>query len=303
MLPDDFPFTIRALCEVLESNGSSSMASVCATSMALMDAGVPIRRSVCGVAMGIITKYDENNNLADYKILTDISGFEDYMGDMDFKIAGTEDGITAIQADFKISGLPFEIISEIIKKSQPARIKILSLMNEEIPKPKTTKKTNHPVLKTLTLTVDQRAKFIGPGGLNLRRIQSKTGITITSVDEFNFSLFAPNQNALDEAEEIIKQLLEKQKEPELEFGGIYTAKIVEIVPSGLMVTFYPSMKPALLPNSQLDGRKIVHGSASEFKVGQEIQVKYFGRDPVDGKMRISRKALFKTSQPAKDLFR
>jgi polyribonucleotide nucleotidyltransferase len=115
-------------------------------------------------------------------------------------------------------------------------------------------------------------------------------------------MFAPNSKALAEAEELIHSVLNAQKEPELEFGGVYTAKVVEIRDTGLMVQFYPSMKPVLLPNSQLDGRKVVHGSAAEFKVGQEMQVKYYGRDPVDGKMRISRKALFNSYVPAKDLF-
>ncbi|CAF0929476.1 unnamed protein product [Brachionus calyciflorus] len=264
LLPADFPLTVRCLCEVLESNGSSSMASVCASSMALLDAGVPIKEQVAGVAMGIFTDFDEYKNIKKYKILTDISGFEDYMGDMDFKIAGTNEGVTA---------------------------------------PRENKKSNQPILKNYPVSIVQRSKLIGIGGMNLKKIYSKTGVTVNPVDETNFSIFSPNENALKEAEKMIKSFIEESKEPQLEFGGIYKAKIVEIVPSGLMVQLYPTMKPTLLPNSQLDGRKIVHGSASDYKVGQEIQIKYFGRDPVDGKMRISRKALFKTSSPAQDLLR
>lgn len=123
LIPTDFPLTIRCLCEVLESNGSSSMASVCASSLALLDAGVPIKEQVAGVAMGIFTQLDENKEIKDYKILTDISGFEDFMGDMDFKIAGTNDGITAVQADFKINGLPFKIIKEAIEESKSKKFK------------------------------------------------------------------------------------------------------------------------------------------------------------------------------------
>jgi polyribonucleotide nucleotidyltransferase len=126
LVPSEYEFTIRALNEVLESNGSSSMASVCATSLALMDAGVPIKEHVCGVAMGIFTKFDDKNqNIVNYKIMTDISGFEDYFGEMDFKIAGTKSGVTAVQADFKINGLPLKIIKEIIQKSKGLSIKFI----------------------------------------------------------------------------------------------------------------------------------------------------------------------------------
>jgi polyribonucleotide nucleotidyltransferase len=276
------------------------MASVCATSMALMDAGVPIKEAVCGVAMGIVVKYENptpifttskdeynngNTNICDYKILTDISGMEDYFGDMDFKVSGTKHGITAIQADFKIAGLPFKIVKEVIEKSKPARQKILAIMNSAINKPRKAKKANHPVLKSLEFDVGQRGKLLGVGGMNLKKIYSKTGVTINLVDEKTLSIFAPNETVLAEAEEIIRSLMNEPKEPSLEFGGIYKAKIVSVIPAGLMVELYANMKPALLPNSQLDGRKIMHGSVTDYKEGQEIQIKYFGRDPVDGNMR------------------
>lgn len=293
IIPANYPFTIRLNSEVLESNGSSSMATVCAGSMALMDAGVPITAPAAGVAMGLITKYqgDDTKHIEDYKILTDQLGIEDYMGDMDMKVAGTKKGITSIQTDIKIPGLPLKIVNESLLKAIEAKSKIIDIMNECINAPRLGKKDSWPVSENMTIEPHQRIKVIGPGGIHVKQIFLETGVQMNQIDETNFLLFASSQSAMDEAKEIIAKLLEKEKVPDLDFGGIYTAKIVELRDIGVMVTLYPSMPPALLHNSQLDQRKVAHPSALGLVVGQEIPVKYFGRDPVSGLMRLSRKVL------------
>ncbi|KAJ8924341.1 hypothetical protein NQ315_007137 [Exocentrus adspersus] len=291
-IPNDFPFTIRLTSEVLESNGSSSMATVCGGSLALMDAGVPVSASTAGVAMGLITRYDEGSkNIEDYHLLTDILGIEDYMGDMDFKIAGTKKGVTALQADIKIPGLPLKIVMEAIQKAAEAKSRIINIMNECIDKPRTERKDNWPVCEKLEIEPHKRARLLGVGGTNLKKLFAETGVLVSQVDDTTFQIFAPSQHAMDEAQEIINKLLTTERTPELEFGGIYKATVVEVRDIGVMVTLYPGMPPALLHNSQLDQRKIAHPSALGLEVGQELQVKYFGRDPVSGLMRLSRKVL------------
>ncbi|XP_067130183.1 polyribonucleotide nucleotidyltransferase 1, mitochondrial isoform X2 [Centruroides vittatus] len=293
VVPSDFPFTIRLTSEVLESNGSSSMASVCGGSLALMDAGVPISSAVAGIAVGLVSKVNPEKpyELTDYRILTDILGIEDYMGDMDFKIAGTKKGVTALQVDVKLLGLPLKVVMEAVKQGSDGKSKILSIMNQVINKPREEKRDNWPVSEKLEIPVHKRSKFIGHGGYNLKKLISETGVRVTQIDDTNYAIFAPNQQAMDEGREMIEKFLEEEKEPTLEFGAIYTAKIVEIRDSGVMVTLYSSMTPTLLHNSQLDQRKINHPSALDLEVGQEINVKYFGRDPVNGQMRLSRKVL------------
>ncbi|KAL3287573.1 hypothetical protein HHI36_002041 [Cryptolaemus montrouzieri] len=291
-LPNGFPFTIRLTSEVLESNGSSSMASVCGGSLALMDAGVPVNAAAAGVAIGLVTRYDDDNkDIKDYRILTDLLGIEDYMGDMDFKIAGTKKGITALQADIKIPGLPLKIIMESIQKATDAKTKILQIMSDCMATPRIEKKENWPVSELLEVEPHKRSKLIGVGGVNLKKLFVETGVQVNHIEDSKFEIFAPSHHAMDEAKEIISSLIHSEKEPELEFGGIYTATIVELRDIGVMVTLYSGMPPALLHNSQLDQRKIAHPSALDLSVGQEIQVKYFGRDPVSGLMRLSRKVL------------
>jgi polyribonucleotide nucleotidyltransferase len=293
VIPQNYPFTIRLNSEVLESNGSSSMATVCAGSMALMDAGVPITAPAAGVAIGLVTKFqdDDTKHIEDYRILTDQLGIEDYMGDMDMKVAGTKKGITSIQTDIKIPGLPLKIVNESLYKATEAKSKIIDLMSECINAPRIGKKDSWPVSERMTVEAHQRMKIIGTGGMNVKRIFLETGVQLNAIDETSFELFAPSQSAMDEAHEMIEKLKEKERVPELDFGGIYTAKIVELRDIGVMVSLYPSMPPALLHNSQLDQRKVAHPSALGLEVGQEIPVKYFGRDPVSGLMRLSRKVL------------
>ncbi|XP_037542802.1 polyribonucleotide nucleotidyltransferase 1, mitochondrial [Nematolebias whitei] len=293
VIPKEYPFTIRVTAEVLESNGSSSMASACGGSLALMDAGVPISSAVAGVAIGLISKGNSENNseIEDYRLLTDILGIEDYLGDMDFKLAGTSKGITALQADVKIPGLPLKVVMEAIQQGTVAKREILGIMNKCIAKPSENRRGNGPVVENVRVPVSRRARFVGPGGCNLRRLQAQTGVTISQVDEESFSVFAPTPGAMNEAQDFIGEICKDDQEQQLEFGSIYTASITEIRDFGVMVKLYPNMSPVLLHNSQLDHKRIRHPSALGLEVGQEIQVKYFGRDPTDGRMRLSRKVL------------
>uniref|UniRef100_A0A8C3AYX6 Polyribonucleotide nucleotidyltransferase 1, mitochondrial n=1 Tax=Cyclopterus lumpus TaxID=8103 RepID=A0A8C3AYX6_CYCLU len=293
VIPKDFPFTIRVTAEVLESNGSSSMASACGGSLALMDAGVPISSAVAGVAVGLISKANPEKpaEIQDYRLLTDILGIEDYLGDMDFKLAGTNKGITALQVDVKIPGLPLKVVMEAIQQGTVAKREILGIMNKCTAKPRETRKENGPVIENVRVPVSRRARFVGPGGYNLRRLQAQTGVTISQVDEETFSVFAPTPGAMNEAQDFISEVCKDDQEQQLDFGAIYTATIIEIRDIGVMVKLYPNMSAVLLHNSQLDHKRIKHPSALGLEVGQQIQVKYFGRDPTDGRMRLSRKVL------------
>ncbi|KAB0403068.1 hypothetical protein E2I00_011557, partial [Balaenoptera physalus] len=282
VIPKDFPFTIRVTSEVLESNGSSSMASACGGSLALMDAGVPISSAVAGVAIGLVTKNNpDKGEIEDYH----------YHGDMDFKIAGTTKGITALQADIKLPGIPIKIVMEAIQQASAAKKEILQIMNKTISKPRASRKENGPVVETVQVPLSKRAKFIGPGGYHLKKLQAETGVTISQVDEETFSIFAPTPSAMHEARDFITEICKDDQEQQLEFGAVYTATITEIRDTGVMVKLYPNMTAVLLHNTQLDQRKIKHPTALGLEVGQEIQVKYFGRDPADGRMRLSRKVL------------
>ncbi|KFV68539.1 hypothetical protein N307_02221, partial [Dryobates pubescens] len=292
IIPQDFPFTIRVTSEVLESNGSSSMASACGGSLALMDAGVPVSNAVAGVAIGLITKCNlEKGDIEDYRLLTDILGIEDYYGDMDFKMAGTNKGVTALQVDLKLPGIPMKIVMEAIQQATAAKREILQIMNQTLAKPRPNRKESGPVVETIHVPLSKRLRFVGPGAYNLKKLQAQTGVTVSQLDEETYSVFAPTPSAMHEAREFIREICKDDQEVNLEFGAVYTATITEIRDSGVMVKLYPNMTPVLLHNSQLDQRKIKHPSALGLEVGQEIQVKYFGRDPTDGRMRLSRKIL------------
>ncbi|NXD71301.1 PNPT1 nucleotidyltransferase, partial [Eolophus roseicapillus] len=274
------------------SLGSSSMASACGGSLALMDAGVPVSSAVAGVAIGLITKCSlENGDIEDYRLLTDILGIEDYYGDMDFKMAGTNKGITALQVDLKLPGIPIKIVMEAIQQATAAKREILHIMNQTLAKPRPSRKESGPVVETIHVPLSKRLRFVGPGAYNLKKLQAQTGVTVSQLDEETYSVFAPTPTAMHEAREFIHDICKDDQEVNLEFGAVYTATITEIRDSGVMVKLYPNMTPVLLHNSQLDQRKIKHPSALGLEVGQEIQVKYFGRDPTDGRMRLSRKIL------------
>ncbi|XP_028398508.1 polyribonucleotide nucleotidyltransferase 1, mitochondrial-like [Dendronephthya gigantea] len=294
IVPQGFPFTIRLTSQVMMSNGSSSMASVCGGSLALMDAGVPICEAVAGVACGLVTSSDStDDDVKEYKLLTDILGIEDYLGDMDFKMAGTRNGITALQADFKIPGLPLRIVKEAIHKATDDRMKVLDIMNSVISEARSTPKENGPVTESVHVPLRKRSQFLGPGGMNIKQLENVTGVSVDMLEEEKWTIFAPSPSAMKEARSIIDELLEDKPSVEslLEYGAIYEGRIVELKPYGVMVELLPGMPPALLHNAQLDHRKIYNHEALGLEVNQPIRVKYFGRDPASGRMRISRKAI------------
>ncbi|XP_053393907.1 polyribonucleotide nucleotidyltransferase 1, mitochondrial-like [Mercenaria mercenaria] len=295
IIPDNFPFSIRLTCEVLESNGSSSMASICAGSLALMDAGVQIKEPAAGVAIGLVTSdaVDLAPNGNKYYLLADILGIEDYFGEMDMKVGGTKNGVTAIQMDLKIPGIPVSTVHEALYLAKAKISHIISIMKNsaKIDVPRESIKSNGPVLEKITVPPSKRGSFVGTGGMNLKKLRSDAGVTVTPLDESTYEIFAPNKDAMDEAKEMMDTWLEAKKEPELEFNAVYEAKITELKDFGVMVQLHPAMEPVLLHNSQLDHRQVSHPSALGFEVGQIISVKYFGRDPATGKMRLSRKVI------------
>ena len=261
ILPTNWPFTIRLTSEVLESNGSSSMASVCGGSLALLDSGVPITEPAAGVAIGLLTHNNQNVDgefqVGQYQVLTDILGMEDYFGDMDFKVAGTRSGITALQADIKIPGLPFGIIQEALQKGRKGINQILDIMEDCISEP-AKGKSNWPITETMHVPITKRGKFVGPGGANLRKILTETGVQINQSPEdvSKFNIFAPNAEAMSEAKEILKKVLVEERIPDFEFGAAYQVTITEILDRGVFVQLHPEMKPIMIPNSQLDARKV-----------------------------------------------
>ena len=305
VVPSDYPFTIRVSAEVLESNGSTSMGAACAGSLAMMDAGVPLARSnhVAGVAIGLVSE-EPNEKSGKYVLLTDQIGIEDYMGDMDFKIAGTRSGITGLQADTKLSmGLPLGVAIEAVNRGVSAIHRTIDVMCKAIPAPRSERKPWAPVSGQFSLPSNRRSQIIGLGGSNLRKLCSETGVTMSTIDDCTFEVFAPNPKAMSEAKDKFDQMVKAADEAAaqpsdqaLDFGAIYKVRIVEIRDYGVLVelpkSIAPNMTPVLIHNSQLDSRKISHPSAIGLEVGQEIKVKYFGRDPATGNIRLSRKVLF-----------
>ena len=277
VLPDetDFGYTMRVVSEITESNGSSSMASVCGTSLSLMDAGVPISSPVAGIAMGLIKEGD------DFAVLTDILGDEDHLGDMDFKVAGTETGITALQMDIKIQGINEAIMEVALTKAKAARTHILGIMNEAISAPKDLSE-NAPAMKTFMVDKDKIKEIIGKGGAVIKSMQEETGATVDIDDDGTVSVFGQNQSSMKACLEIIEGILE---EPELD--KVYKGTVVKIVDFGAFVNILPG-KDGLLHISEIAHERTEDVSAV-LSEGQQIDVKLIGFDR--GKMKLSAKAL------------
>ncbi len=272
-----FPYTIRIVSEVLESNGSSSMASVCAGSLALMDAGVPVKAPVAGIAMGLIKDED------DYKILTDILGDEDHLGDMDFKVAGTKDGITAFQMDIKVRGISREIMEVALEKAKIARFAILEVMNTSLPESRETMSKYAPRIVTINIKPDQIGSVIGPGGKVIRDIVDRTGAKIDIEDDGTVKIASTEPQAAKMAVAIIEGLTATP-----EAGTIYKGKVKKITNFGAFVEILPG-KEGLLHISEIDTQR-VNKVEDILSVGQEIEVKLMRVDD-SGKMNLSRKAL------------
>ena len=272
---DDFGYTMRVVSEITESNGSSSMASVCGTSLSLMDAGVPLSSPVAGIAMGLIKEGD------DFAVLTDILGDEDHLGDMDFKVAGTESGITALQMDIKIKGINESIMESALTKAKNARNHILGIMNEVISSAKDLSE-NAPAMKTFMVNKDKIKEIIGKGGAVIKGMQEKTGATVDVNDDGVVSVFGQNQSSMKECLAIIEEILE---EPEL--NKVYKGKVVKIVEFGAFVNILPG-KDGLLHISEISNERTENVS-DVLEEDQEIEVKLIGFDR--GKMKLSMKAL------------
>jgi polyribonucleotide nucleotidyltransferase len=274
---ETFPYALRLVSEVLASNGSSSMASVCGSTLALMDTGVPIKAPVAGVAMGLVMEGSR------YQILTDIQGTEDHLGDMDFKVAGTEQGITALQMDIKISGLSTEIMKQALEQARQARLFILGKMLEVIPAPRPELKPHTPRITTVKIPSDKIGAIIGPGGKNIRALQEETGTKIDIQEDGTIYIAATNAEGAKMARERIEAVTES---PQL--GRIYTGKVVRVADFGAFVEILPGID-GMVHISQLDSER-VEKVEDVCKLGDEISVMVTGIDPM-GKIRLSRQAV------------
>ena len=281
---EENPYAVRVVSDILESNGSSSMATVCAGTLALMDAGVKIKKPVSGIAMGLIT----DTATGKYAILSDILGDEDHLGDMDFKVTGTKDGITATQMDIKVDGLSYEVLAKALEQAKQGRLYILGKILETIPEPRPELKPHVPRLEQITIPQEFIGAVIGPGGKVIQEIQKTTGttITITEKDEKGYvDIFGGNKEALDAALARIKGIVAIP-----EVGEIYKGKIKSIVSFGAFVEILPG-KDGLLHISEIDNRRFENMEETGLKEGDEIEVKLIGLDPKNGKLKLSRKVL------------
>jgi len=272
---EEFGYTLRVVSEITESNGSSSMASVCGTSLSLMDAGVPITNPVAGIAMGLIK--EEN----DFAVLTDILGDEDHLGDMDFKVAGTKDGVTALQMDIKVKGITAEIMETALEKAKSARMHILEKMNAVISQPKELSE-NTPAMTKITVHQDKIKEIIGKGGAVIKSMQTETGASVDVTDDGVVSIFGETQSIMQAALDIIEGIIE---DPEL--NKIYEGKVVKVVDFGAFVNILPG-KDGLLHISEISSERVENVS-DVLSVGDVIRVKLIGFDR--GKMKLSKKIL------------
>ncbi|HET6994954.1 MAG TPA: polyribonucleotide nucleotidyltransferase, partial [Chitinophagaceae bacterium] len=282
MLPQaDFPYTLRVVSDILESNGSSSMATVCAGSLALMDAGVPMPKHVSGVAMGLITKGEK------YAILTDILGDEDHLGDMDFKVTGTREGICGVQMDIKIDGLKKEVMEQALEQARRGRLHILDAMYNCIGEARSEVKPHAPRMVKMFIEREFIGAVIGPGGKVIQEMQRETGTTI-NIEEVNnmgeVSVFGTNKEGVQKAEAWIKGIVAVPV-----VGDVYEATVKSIMPFGAFVEFLPG-KQGLVHISEVSWKRL-ETLEGVLKEGDKVKVKLIGTDPKSGKFKLSRKVL------------
>ncbi len=285
MIPEDCPYTVRVVSEVLESNGSSSMATVCSGTMALMDAGIQLKKPVSGIAMGLISDGDR------HAVLSDILGDEDHLGDMDFKVTGTADGITACQMDIKIKGLSYDILVKALNQAKDGRLHILSKLTDTIAKPNSDVKTHAPKMVTRTIPGDYIGSLIGPGGKNIQELQKTTGCTIVInedpvTEEGIVEILGTDQDGIDTVLSNIESMLFKP-----EVGSVYEVKVIKILDFGAVVEYNDAPgNEVLLHISELAWAK-TENVTDVVNMGDVIDVKYFGVDPRTRKDKVSMKAL------------
>ncbi|MGC8886178.1 MAG: polyribonucleotide nucleotidyltransferase [Verrucomicrobiia bacterium] len=279
---DDYPYTIRISSEIMESNGSTSMATVCAGSLALMDAGIPIQRHVAGISIGLCTEYDQTGKISQYKLLTDIIGWEDAFCDMDCKIAGTEIGITGFQLDLKLKGIPISIIEEAVEKAKIARTQILDLMRSTIAAPKPEISKYAPRYESFKINTEKIGIVIGPNGKNIKKIIEDTGCEIEIKPDGTVTIFGINSAAIAAARQAVETF---SAEPEV--GKVYKGKVVTITDFGAFVEFLPGQDGLVHVSELADHR--VKNVEDIVKVGDEILVKCLGIDEKN-RVRLSRKA-------------
>ena len=285
MIPEDCPYTVRVVSEVLESNGSSSMATVCSGTMALMDAGIQLKKPVSGIAMGLISDGDR------HAVLSDILGDEDHLGDMDFKVTGTADGITACQMDIKIKGLSYDILVKALNQAKDGRLHILSKLTDTIAKPNSDVKTHAPKMVTRTIPGDYIGALIGPGGKNIQELQKTTGCTIVInedpvTEEGLVEILGTDQDGIDAVLSSIESMLFKP-----EVGSVYEVKVIKILDFGAVVEYNDAPgNEVLLHISELAWAK-TENVTDVVNMGDVIDVKYFGVDPRTRKDKVSMKAL------------
>jgi polyribonucleotide nucleotidyltransferase len=284
MIPEGYPYVVRVVSDILESNGSSSMATVCAGCLALMDAGVPIKKPVAGVAMGLISE----NKGTNYAVLSDILGDEDHLGDMDFKVTGTKDGITATQMDIKVDGLSYEILAKALAQAKEGRLHILGKITDTLAEPRADLKPHAPRIEVMEIPKEFIGAVIGPGGKIIQGIQAETGATI-SIEEVDHcgrvEIAATNKEALDGAKAKIKAIVAIP-----EVGEVYSSTVKSIMPYGAFVEFMPG-KEGLLHISEIEWKRFESMEDTGLKEGDTIDVKLLDIDQKTGKFKLSHKVL------------
>ncbi|MBL6452718.1 MAG: polyribonucleotide nucleotidyltransferase [Porphyromonas sp.] len=284
MIPEDYPYVIRVMSDILESNGSSSMATVCAGTLALRDAGVQMKKPVSGIAMGLISE----NKGTNYAILSDILGDEDHLGDMDFKVTGTRDGITATQMDIKVDGLSYEILAKALAQAKAGRMHILDKIEEAQPEARPDMKPHAPRIETLRIGKEFIGAVIGPGGKIIQGIQEQSGATVNIEEVDNCGIVeisSSNKESLDAAIAMVRAIVATP-----EVGEVYQGTISSVMPYGCFVQFMPG-KDGLLHISEIDWKRFATIEDTGLKEGDKIDVKLIEIDPKTGKFSLSRKAL------------
>src|SRR5476649_2091307 len=282
---NDFSYAIRISSEIMASNGSTSMASVCGGCLALMDAGVPIKTPVAGISVGLVTEHDDNDNLQRYLLLADILGSEDHYGDMDFKLCGTKDGVTGFQLDLKLGGIPLSLMNEAIDQAKMTRTKILSFMDTVINSPRTEMSQFAPRIETIQINPEKIGLVIGPGGKNIKSIVAETGAEINIEDDGRVKIYSTSGDAMERAKEIILGMV-----GDIEVGKIYRGRVVTLKDFGAFVEVLPG-KDGLVHISEWSDQR-VNRMDDVAKVGYEVWVKCIGQDD-KGRSKLSRKAAMK----------